>query len=160
MRAMLRKIYTLRVFMGIGWPLFILARSRLFEPFVRFLARLDARIVLLVLGRRTPASPQELAEEWNRLMPTPRSNFPILKSDDRTAFVEIRVKCPFRGTGDAEACWRAMEFDRELLGSVGGQLVVMESQSNSGKDYCSLAIRRSGDDISDLQAAHPRWMSK
>jgi len=160
MRTMFRKIYTLPVFMGLGLPLFILARARLFEPLTRFLARVDARIVLMMSGRRTPESPQELAEEWNRLMPTPRSNFPILKSDDRTAYVEIRVRCPFRGTGDAEACWRAMEFDRELVGSIGGQLIVMESQSNSGKDYCSLAIRRSGDDLSDLEAAHPRWLSK
>jgi len=52
-----------------------------------------------------------------------------------------------------------MEFDRALLRSIGGQLVVIESQSNSGEDHCRLAIRRRGDDLSDLEAAHPRWLS-
>ncbi len=159
MRALLRRIYIVPVFIGLGLPIFIMARVRLFDRFARLLARFHARIVLMVFGRRAHDSPQELAEEWNRLMPTPRSRFPILESDDRTAYVEIRVHCPLRGTGNAEACWRAMEFDRALLRSIGGQLVVMESQSNSGKDYCRLAIRRSGEDLSDLDAAHPRWLS-
>ena len=147
------------VFIGLGLPIFIMARVRFFGRFVRLLARLYARIVLWVFGRRVRDSAQALAEEWNRLMPTPRSRFPILESDDRTAYVEIRVHCPLRGTGNAEACWNAMEFDRALLRSIGGQLVVMESQANSGKDYCRLAIRRGGDDLSDLEAAHPEWVS-
>ena len=158
-RALFRRIYTLPVFIVLGLPIFFMARVRLFDHFARFLARFFARIVLMVFGRRTHDSPQELAEEWNRLMPAPRSRFPILESDGRTAHVEIRIRCPLRGTGNAEACWNAMEFDRALLQSIGGQLVVIESQSNSGKDHCRLAIRRLGDDVSDLEAAHPRWLS-
>ncbi len=159
MRALLRRIYTVPVFIGLGLPIFFMARVRLFRRFARFLARLDARIVLWMLGGRAHGSPQGLAEEWNRLMPAPRSRYPVLESDDRTAYVEIRIHCPLRGTGNAEACWNAMEFDRALLRSIGGQLVVMESQSNSGKDHCRLAIRRGGDDISGLEAAHPKWLS-
>ena len=159
MRALLRRIYTVPVFMGFGLPIFFMARFRLLEGFARFLARFDARIVLMVFGGRPHDSPQELAEEWNRLMPAPRSRYPVLGADDRTAYVEIRIHCPLRGTGNAEACWNAMEFDRALLRGIGGQLVVMESQSNSGKDYCRLAIRRGGADLSDLEVAHPRWLS-
>ena len=159
MRALLRKIYTVPVFIVLGLPIFVMARGRPFDRFARFLARFYARIVLMVFRRNAHDSPQDLAEEWNWLMPAPRSRFPILEADDRTAYVEIRVHCPLRGSGDVEACWNAMEFDRTLLRGIGGQLVVMESQSNSGKDYCRLAIRRSGAALSDLEAAHPRWLS-
>ena len=49
-----------------------------------------------------------------------------------------------------------MNYDRTLMEKVGGQLIVLETQANSGKDHCKLAIRKAGEDISDLVPAHER----
>lgn len=114
-------------------------------------------LVTWTYGRRRSRTAGELAAEWNRLMPTPRNAFPVVGSDRETARVEIHIQCPLRGTGNAEACWRAMEFDRALLRGVGGRLVVLESQAVTGADRCRLAIRSAGADMSDLPVAHPRW---
>ena len=80
--------------------------------------------------------------------------FKVSEITSDTAFTEIHLHCPLRGSGNAEACYKLMNYDRSLMKAVGGELVVLESQSNSGKDYCRLAIRRKGDDTSDLVPAH------
>lgn len=80
--------------------------------------------------------------------------FKIGEYDEKTAFTEIHLHCPLRGTGNVEACHKLMNYDRQLMDQVGGQLIVLESQSNSGKHYCQLAIRKKGDGISDLKAAY------
>ncbi len=157
MRRLLDRIYVVPVFIALGRPLFAMARVTALEPVSLRLARAYAWLVLMAYGRRRKETPGELAEEWNRLMPQPRAKFPIVGADDQTAHVEIRVKCPLRGSGNAEACWRAMEFDRALLRKAGGRLVVMESQAVTGGDCCRLAIRREAAAIDDLPAAHPRW---
>ncbi len=159
MRTLLARLYRVPVFLLLGRPLFRISRFPRLEPVSLWMARVYARIVLGVLGRRPQSSPRDLADEWNRLMPEPRSAFPVLDADTETARVEIRVRCPLRGSGDAEACWRSMEFDRALIAASGGRLVVMESQSVTGGDRCRLAIRPAGSDLDDLPVAHPRWRS-
>ncbi|MEM6954872.1 MAG: hypothetical protein AAF645_04260 [Myxococcota bacterium] len=124
------------------------------------LARVYAALVQWVHGKRRVESTEELADEWNRLMPSPREAFPIVDVQDETAFVEIRIKCPLRGSGDGEACWRSMEFDRALVSAAGGRLVVMESQAVTGGDCCRLAIRRDSANMDDLPVAHPRWRER
>ena len=156
-RRALKRIYTLPVFLAIGRPLFAMARVPAFEGAALGVARGFAWLVQATYGRRPRGSAAELAEEWTRLMPRPRSAFPLVGQEEGTAFVEIRIQCPLRGTGDAEACWRAMEFDRALLRRVGGSLVVLESQSVTGGECCRLAIRRDGAPLDDREVAHPRW---
>ena len=157
MKALLQRMYTLPFFVTTGRVLFSMSRVDMLEPVSLRLARLFAGLVHFTYGRRRKDSAADLAQEWNRLMPTPRSAFPITRVDGDTAFVEIRIRCPLRGTGNAEACWRSMEFDRALIKESGGTLVVLESQSVTGGECCKLAIRPQGADFTDLPVAHPRW---
>ena len=47
-----------------------------------------------------------------------------------------------------------MNYDRKLMRNVGGNLVVLESQSNSGKPFFKLAIIKKELPIDDLVPAH------
>ena len=158
MRRFLDRIYTLGFFLQSGRPLFAMAQVDGLERPSLWLAERFARLVDFTYRIRRQPTPAELAAEWNRLMPRPREAFPVIESDDHTAVVEIRIHCPLRGTGNAEACWRAMAFDRALMRRAGGRLVVLESQSVTGGACCRLAIRREGSAMDDLTVAHPRWL--
>ena len=160
MRRLIKRIYTLKVFIIVGRLLFTSSRFKSVEIFSLGLARFYAWTVTLVHGKNHTQTPQKIAEEWRRLMPTPHSHFPIVGGDDRTAYMEIRIHCPLRGSGDPLACWRSMEFDRALMRGTGGRLLVMESQSVTGNDFCRLAIRRENDSFDDLPVAHPRWLQE
>ncbi|MEL6179299.1 MAG: hypothetical protein AAFS10_10110 [Myxococcota bacterium] len=157
MKRLLRMTYTLPVFINLGRVLFAISRVSWMEPISLRLARMFARTVHFAFGRRQVSGPEALAQEWNRLMPEPRSCFPVVDVEGETAFVEIRIHCPLRGSGDAEACWRSMEFDRALMEASGGKLVVMESQAVTGGTCCTLAIRGHDQTLDDLPVAHPRW---
>ena len=159
MKKILQMTYVVPVFMLLGLPLFLMARVSSLEPASLRLARLYARLVLWVQGRRPKQTAEALAEEWNRLMPEPRKIFPVVAVEDDTAYMEIRASCLLRGSGDGEACWRAMEFDRALVEASGGQLVVMRSQAVEGYGCCKLAIRPKGQSLEELTVAHPRWRS-
>jgi hypothetical protein len=128
------------------------------------LAWLEARVtnpffVKLTQVIRGPAVVEPTAEalgrEWERLLPSKKAAH-IVAHDARTAFGEITIECPLRGTGDVHACHRMMAYDRKLLGAVGGQLVVLRSQAEPGVTTCQVAIRRAGEDVSDLVPAHIR----
>lgn len=98
-----------------------------------------------------------LAEAWQSMMPPDGQEFfKLEKITADTAYAQIHLHCPLRGTGDVNACHKLMNYDRELMRTVGAQLVVLESQSNSGKPFCRLAIRPLGQDASDLIPAHQR----
>lgn len=86
--------------------------------------------------------------------PDGQKHFKISEIKDDTAYTEIHLHCPLRGSGNAHACYKLMNYDRKLMEAVGGQLVVLESQSNSGEKYCKLAIRKRGESVDDLQQAH------
>ena len=130
-----------------NWKLTML----LIPPITKLLARLN-----LFLNRPKPVKDlKELAETWKALMPSDgQENFRFTGLSGQTAFVEIHLHCPLRGTGKVNACYLFMNYDRSLLESIGGSLTVLESQSNSGKSYCKLAIRRREDSIDDLIPAH------
>ena len=157
MKRFLRSIYTLPMFINSGRPLFAMSKVSALEGISLRLARAFAGLVHYAHGVRPQESASELADEWNRLMPTPQDAFPVINTEGDTAYMEIRIECPLRGSGNAEACWRSMEFDRALVRASGGELVVMESQSVTGGECCKLAIRPKGASFDDLPVAHPRW---
>ncbi|MEM9052967.1 MAG: hypothetical protein AAGC47_13015 [Bacteroidota bacterium] len=97
----------------------------------------------------------ELAESWKKVMPPDgQEYFKISRVTDDTAYAEIHLHCPLRGTGKVDTCHAFMNYDRALMKNIGGSLTVLESQSNSGKPYCKLAIRKLEDSTDDLIPAH------
>ena len=76
--------------------------------------------------------------------PDGKKYFQVKDTKDNAIHTEIHLHCPLRGSGDVNACYKLMNYDRKLMESVGGQLIVLESQANSGKKYCKLAIRKQG----------------
>lgn len=73
--------------------------------------------------------------------PDDKDFFKISSTDKETAFAEFHLHCPLPKTGNVQACYHLMNYDRTLMNKVGGNLIVLQSQSNSGKPYCKLAIR-------------------
>lgn len=99
-----------------------------------------------------------VAREWQRMMPSPRM-VPIVEETAGTVVAEIHAQCPYRGTGNVHGCQRMMEYDRKMLETIGGELVVLRSQAEPGVSVCQVALRRKGADLSDLVPAHRRVSS-
>ena len=131
------------------------AKRKIFRPFTCWATHQLANLNLY-LNKPQPANDvAELAKTWQELMPPDgQAFFKIAEVKDDTAYTEIHLQCPLRGTKDVEACYQLMNYDRKLMEAVGGQLIVLESQSNSGREFCRLAIRKKGQDTSDLIPAH------
>ena len=133
----------------------LMSKSKLLYPLIHRLTSSIAKLNIFLNKPEKADTTEALATTWKSLMPPDgQEYFKVRQIDDRTAITEIHLHCPLRGTGDVHACHKLMNYDRKLMEKVGGQLVVLESQSNSGKSFCRLAIRKSGEDISDLKAAH------
>ncbi len=116
------------------------------------MSKSSAKLNLSLNKPEVATSVDELGKTWVSLMPPDAQHkFKFTGSDEKTAFTEIHIKCPLRGSGDPHACYHLMNYDRTLMEKVGGQLIVLETQANSGKDHCKLAIRKAGEDISDLE---------
>ena len=123
------------------------------KKITRFLALLNVKIN----RHKEQDSIKSLAETWQNMMPTNSKHFfKIEKLTKDTAYVQIHLECPLRSKGNTLACYSLMNYDRSLMKSIGGKLVVLESQTNLGKNYCRLAIRKSNQDISDLTPAHKK----
>ena len=121
----------------------------------RAMSKSSAKLNLSLNKPEVATSVDELGKTWVSLMPPDAQHkFKFTGSDEKTAFTEIHIKCPLRGSGDPHACYHLMNYDRTLMEKVGGQLIVLETQANSGKDHCKLAIRKAGEDVSDLVPAH------
>ncbi|MCB1147576.1 MAG: hypothetical protein KDK38_12320, partial [Leptospiraceae bacterium] len=147
------KVYNFPIFMGTLWSTGPLSQLPALQDFVKGYMRSLANSVIWAKGKSIVETSDQMAKEWQRLMPD-AEHFPVTDSDERTGYAEIHLHCPLRGTGNAAACWRLMEFDRAIVESFGAQLIVVESQSTSGKDFCRVAIRKQGEDVSDLAAAY------
>ncbi|MEO1437866.1 MAG: hypothetical protein AAFV80_20160 [Bacteroidota bacterium] len=131
------------------------SKRRFFDGLTRRLTRQSAKLNIALNKPQKGNDLQELAQIWQDLMPPDaKQNFPIAEVTADTAYTEIHLHCPLRGTGNTEACYKLMNYDRTLMNAVGGALIVLESQSNSGKPYCRLAIRKKGADMNDLIPAH------
>lgn len=83
--------------------------------------------VLIRRGKRK-CSLQEVVFEWQRMFPLRNMNS-IKFIENDTAYAEVQVQCPLRGSGDVMACYRMMGYDRAMLEKIGGQLVVLHSQA-------------------------------
>ena len=139
---------TLRVFV-------FFAQRRGFSHLTQWATTQAAKLNLALNRPKSSTEVEKLAQTWQDLMPPDgQAYFPIKEVNADTAFTEIHLACPLRGTGNVHACYKLMNYDRELTRKAGGELSVRESQSNSRKNYCRLAIRPLGSDTSDLVAAH------
>jgi len=133
------------------------AQRSFFNNFTRWATNYSAKMNLILNRPRPVENLEALAKSWQEMMPPDGQQFfKITEITKDTAFTEIHLHCPLRGTGDVEACYKLMNYDRSLMKAVGGKLIVLESQSNSGKNFCRLAIRETGKDTSDLIPAHKK----
>ena len=150
-----RFLEKLSVFKFILKCLSFFARKKPFGRLTQWLTTSSARLNLLLNKPSPNHEVSGLAETWQQLMPRDGQElFKVTDMDERTAYVEIHLHCPLRGTGDVQACYKLMNYDRQLMKKVGGELIVLESQSNSGSNYCKLAIRKAGEPTHDLLPAH------
>lgn len=142
--------FTLRIFA-------FFATRKKFDRLTEKLTTQSARLNIQLNKPRPGKDVSTLAHTWLDLMPSDGQDFfEIEEITVDTAYTQIHLQCPLRGSGDAHACHKLMNYDRKLMEQVGGQLIVLESQSNSGKSYCRLAIRKAGDSVEDLIPAHER----
>lgn len=132
-----------------------LARSRVGDAVRPLLSTVAAAVRAVRGASRAPLSGEALGREWQRLMPSPKAT-PITHVEDDTAYGEIHVRCPLRGTGDVEACHRLMAYDRALIRPAGGRFVVLESQAEPGVTRCRVALRPVDLPADDLVPAHVR----
>ena len=118
-------------------------------PVMRALAALTRRV------RGMPAADgvEAVAQAWRRYMPSPRA-VPLVRVEDDTAYLEIRMPCPLRGSGDVAACHRLMAYDRALMDAHGARFVVLRSQAEPGVEVCEVAIREAARPHDDLVPAH------
>lgn len=138
---------------GIRWSATV-ARSPL-NALTGFLMRRLGDFTLWVQGGRRQGELTGMAREWQRMFPR-KEMVPIVAEDEDTVVAEIHAACPLRGTGDVNACYRMMEYDRYMLKTLGGQLVVLNSQSEPGRSHCRVALRMADASVDDLVAAHER----
>jgi len=133
------------------------ARRPALSPVTNFLTRGLARVTVRAKGIRPARSVEDLGASWQRAFPA-KKQVPIEKVEGRTVYAQIHTPCPLRGTGDADACYRMMEFDREVLRRAGGQFVVLDSQSEPGRTFCRVAMRLDGESVEDLVPAHRKGL--
>ncbi len=116
-----------------------------------------ARITIFAKNIKHADNLSDLGRQWQRGFPSAKQ-VPIKEINDSTVFAEIHTPCPLRGTGDVQACYRMMQYDREIVNKAGGQFVVLESQATLGNTHCAVAIRKKRDDVSDLTPAHAKTL--
>lgn len=131
------------------------ARREAFNGITRALMRGMARLAIRTKGIRPASDASDLGRQWQRAFPSAKQ-VPIRRMEGDTVYAEIHTPCPLRGTGDVHACHRMMEFDRAVLERAGGSFVVLRSQSEPGRTYCEVAMRRAGLPTTDLIPAHRR----
>ena len=154
MKKLLEKIIVFQITLKF---LAFFAKRKSFDAFTRWATSQTAQLNLFLNKVGKGKNAQELANIWQELMPPDgQEYFKIKEVDEQTAYTEIHLHCPLRGTGKVDACYKLMNYDRKLMQKSGGELIVLESQSNSGKDYCRLAIRAQGKDTRDLIPAHKK----
>ena len=115
----------------------------------RSLARLTVRAK--AIGRARELA--ELGPLWQRSFPATKQ-VPLESTSSHTVVAQIHTACPLRGSGDVQACYCMMEFDREVLRRAGGQFVVLQSQATPGVSFCRVAMRLEGESLEGLVPAH------
>ncbi len=131
------------VFMATLRALSLIGKRKTFNRLTLALTTLLAKLNIRLNKPTKSDSVEDLAQTWKALMPRDgQEHFKITRVEDDVAYAEIHLHCPLRGTGNREACHQLMNYDRKLMEHVGGELTVLESQSNSGKPYCCLSIKK------------------
>ena len=138
---------------GVLRLLAFLARRSKLEGVSNFVARFLARVTVRTKTIGQAKSVAELGPLWQRSFPS-KKQVPIVAVTNDTVIAEIHTRCPLRGSGDVHACYRMMEFDREVLRYVGGQFVVLESQATPSVAVCRVAMRLEGQPLTGLVSAH------
>jgi hypothetical protein len=137
-------------------PLSVWLSSRpALEGLTRRVMRGFGAFTLLLMRARPQREIEALGKEWQRMFPSD-DDVPITKITEDTVFAEIHMRCGHRGSGNVRGCHRMMEYDRKMLERIGGQLVILRSQSEPSVAVCQLAIRKAGAPIDDLVHAHER----
>jgi len=140
MRNFLRKLW---LFKSLLYVFAYFGRKPFFSGITKLLTSGAAFITLKLNNINQLSETKNLAEIWQALMPIDGKHlFKISEINKEPAITEIYLHCPLRGTGDISACYKLMNYDRKLMEKFGGNLIVLESQSNSGKQYCKLAISK------------------
>ena len=142
-----------RSMQGLLGSLAFLARRPGLAPVSNAVTRALARLTVRVKAIGRARSVADLGPLWQRAFPS-RKQVPIESTSASTVIAQIHTPCPLRGTGDLHACYRMMEFDREVLRHAGGQFVVLASQATPGVAYCRVAMRLQGESLDGLVAAH------
>ena len=130
------------------------SRPRL-EALTRHVMRAFGSFTLGLTWAKPQADLEGVAKEWQRMFSS-AADVPITRISEDTAYAEIHIRCPHRGTGNVEGCYRMMEYDRKMLERIGGQLVILRSQAEPGVEICQLALRKVGVATADLTPAHQR----
>jgi hypothetical protein len=133
----------------VAWP----NRHAFLTPFSNWLMRRLAHIGMHNAKARPAQSLAELHDEWERSAPA-MARYKLIRIEKDTAYSEIHSECALRGTGDLMACHRMMEYDREVMRKIGGELVVLESQAMPGRSFCKVALRMAGQSMADFTPAH------
>ncbi len=131
------------------------ARRPYFNFLTRMMMRLLADLTIWLKKGEEKEELEEIAQEWQRMFPG-RRMVPIREIDENTAFAEVHAPCPVTYTGDVQACYRLMEYDRRLLEHIGGEFVVLKSQASPEVTACQVAIRKKGALLNDLTPAHQK----
>jgi hypothetical protein len=131
------------------------ARRPYLGPVSTLLARSLAKLTVRTKGIGRARSVAELGTLWQRSFPSSKQ-VPIESVSANTVIAQIHTPCPLRGTGDVQACFRMMAFDRTVVDHAGGQFVVLESQATPGVNCCRVAMRLHGESLQGLVAAHER----
>jgi hypothetical protein len=131
------------------------ARRPFLTPLSNLLTRSLARLTVSAKSIGHAQAVAELGPLWQRSFPS-KKQVPIESTSNNTVIAQIHTPCPLRGSGDVHACYRMMEFDREVLRKAGGQFVVLESQATPGVSVCRVAMRLQGESLDGLVAAHER----
>jgi len=131
----------------------VIARLKMHRTLKAY-AHLNAKVALLARFGKRKTTIDEIGEEWKSMFPNDMQR--LVKKDKETVYYETHTWCPLRGAGDVDACYRMMEFDREMHQTLGGEFVVIQSQAEPGRKTCIVAMRKSGKSILDLEHAHVR----
>ncbi|MCU0447628.1 MAG: hypothetical protein MUE85_22235 [Microscillaceae bacterium] len=123
--------------------------------FARNLAHFLANSVIKTKKIQPAHDLETLGKMWQKGFPSAKQ-VPITHIDEQTVYAEIHTPCPLRATGDTQACWRMMEYDRKIVEQAGGEFVVLASQAEAGRTFCQVAMRFKGQAMSDLIPAHQK----
>jgi len=131
------------------------AKRPILNPLSNLILWTFAKLTILTKGAKHQATIEGIGKEWQRMFPS-RAFVPIKETIDDTVYAEIPGTCPVTATGDVHACYRLLEYDRQLLKHIGGEFVVLESKADPSVLVCKVAMRVKGADIEDLIPAHRR----